>query len=139
MTVVGADLRLAITQQYVEAAAAQRRLVTAREQASNARDALRAALVRVQAGRASPIEQQRADVLRRRPPKTPYPPRIGILMPAARASLTVVYPIFRGRDPARLPLAEQAIAVSCHPSVNGMAKKSRHDAQGTEQEATAAI
>lgn len=59
-----ADLRLAITQLYIEGAAAERRLVTAREQASIAREALRAAGVRVQAGRASPLEQQRADVLR---------------------------------------------------------------------------
>jgi cobalt-zinc-cadmium efflux system outer membrane protein len=59
-----ADLRLAVTQLYIQAAAAERRLVTAREQAGIAREALRAAGVRVQAGRASPLEQQRADVLR---------------------------------------------------------------------------
>lgn len=59
-----ADLRLAITQAYIEAVAAERRVVTAREQAEIAREALRAATVRVRAGRASPIEQQRADVLR---------------------------------------------------------------------------
>ncbi|MBD8698495.1 MULTISPECIES: TolC family protein [unclassified Sphingomonas] len=59
-----ADLRLAITQLYIEATAAERRLVTAREQAGIAREASRAAGVRVQAGRASPLEQQRADVLR---------------------------------------------------------------------------
>ncbi len=59
-----ADLRLAITQLYIEATAAERRLVTTREQAGIAREASRAAGVRVQAGRASPLEQQRADVLR---------------------------------------------------------------------------
>jgi cobalt-zinc-cadmium efflux system outer membrane protein len=59
-----ADLRLAITQIYVEAASAERRVVTAREQAGIASEALRAASVRVQAGRASPLEEQRADVLR---------------------------------------------------------------------------
>lgn len=59
-----ADLRLAITQLYIEGAAAERRLVTAGEQAGIAREALRAAGVRVQAGRASPLEQQRADVLK---------------------------------------------------------------------------
>jgi cobalt-zinc-cadmium efflux system outer membrane protein len=59
-----ADLRLAVTQLYVQAAAAERRVVTAREQAGIAVEALRAASVRVQAGRASPLEQQRADVLR---------------------------------------------------------------------------
>ena len=59
-----ADLRLAVTQLYIQAASAERRLVTAREQAGIAREALRAAGVRVQAGRASPLEQQRADVLR---------------------------------------------------------------------------
>ena len=59
-----ADLRLAVTQGYVEATAAERRVVTAREQAAIATEALRAANVRVRAGRASPIEEQRADVLR---------------------------------------------------------------------------
>ncbi|MFD1034809.1 TolC family protein [Sphingomonas hankookensis] len=62
--IVAADLRLAVTQSYVEAVAAERRLTTAREQADIAREALRAANVRVRAGRASPIEEQRADVLR---------------------------------------------------------------------------
>ena len=59
-----ADLRLAIPQAFIEAVAAERRVVTAREQAGIAREALRAASVRVRAGRASPIEEQRADVLR---------------------------------------------------------------------------
>lgn len=62
--VAAADLRLAVTQAYVEAAAAERRVVTAREQATIASEGLRAANVRVRAGRASPIEEQRADVLR---------------------------------------------------------------------------
>lgn len=62
--VAAADLRLAVTQTYVEATAAERRLVTAREQVGIAREALRVARVRVRAGRASPIEEQRADVLR---------------------------------------------------------------------------
>ena len=62
--IAAADLRLAVTQTYVDAVAAERRLTTAREQAAIAREALRAASVRVRAGRASPIEQQRADVLR---------------------------------------------------------------------------
>lgn len=62
--IAAADLRLAVTQSYVEAVAAERRLTTAREQADIAREALRAASVRVRAGRASPLEQQRADVLR---------------------------------------------------------------------------
>jgi cobalt-zinc-cadmium efflux system outer membrane protein len=62
--IIGADVRLQVTQLYVEAIAAERRLVTARDQARIAGDALRAASVRVQAGRASPLEQQRADVAR---------------------------------------------------------------------------
>jgi cobalt-zinc-cadmium efflux system outer membrane protein len=62
--IVEADLRLAVTQSYVEAVAADRRLTTAREQGAIAAEALRAASVRVRAGRASPIEQQRADLLR---------------------------------------------------------------------------
>lgn len=59
-----ADLRLAVIRAYAEAAAAERRLVTARDQVRIAADALRAAQVRVQAGRASPIEVRRADVAR---------------------------------------------------------------------------
>ena len=59
-----ADLRLVVTQAYVEAVAAERRLLTAREQAALAGEALRAARVRVRAGRASPMEEQRADVVR---------------------------------------------------------------------------
>jgi cobalt-zinc-cadmium efflux system outer membrane protein len=59
-----ADLRLRVTQAYNDAAAAQRRAVIAREQVGIATEALRAARVRVQAGRASPLEEQRADVAR---------------------------------------------------------------------------
>ncbi len=59
-----ADIRLQVTQLYVEAAAAERRLVTARDQSRIAAEAFNAARVRVQAGRASPIEEQRADVAR---------------------------------------------------------------------------
>lgn len=59
-----ADLRFSVIQAYAQAAAAQQRLVTARDQARIAAEALRAAQVRVQSGRASPIEVQRADVAR---------------------------------------------------------------------------
>lgn len=59
-----ADLRFAVTQAYAAAAAAQQRLVTARDQARIAAEGLRAANVRVEAGRASPIEVQRSDVAR---------------------------------------------------------------------------
>ncbi|ETI65154.1 transporter [Sphingobium sp. C100] len=59
-----ADLTLAITQSYNEAATAEHRLTVARDQARIAAEAFRVARVRVTAGAASPIEQQRADVLR---------------------------------------------------------------------------
>ncbi|WP_454885866.1 TolC family protein [Sphingomonas oryzagri] len=59
-----ADLRLAVTQAYVEAVAADRRLAAAREQAGIADQGVRAAHVRVAAGSASPLEEQRAEVLR---------------------------------------------------------------------------
>jgi outer membrane protein, heavy metal efflux system len=59
-----ADLTLRVTQAYVAAVAAERRLGISREQAGIAAETFRAASVRVSAGRASPIEQQRADVLR---------------------------------------------------------------------------
>ena len=59
-----ADLTLRVTQAFVAAVAAERRLGVARDQAGIAAEAFRAAGVRVRAGRASPIEEQRADVLR---------------------------------------------------------------------------
>ncbi len=59
-----ADIRVQVTQLYVEAVAAERRLTTARDQARIAAEVLRGAGVRVQAGRASPLEQQRANVSR---------------------------------------------------------------------------
>ncbi|VVS97475.1 Transporter [Sphingomonas aurantiaca] len=62
--IVAADIRVQVTQLYVDAVAAERRLVTARDQARIAAEVLRGASVRVQAGRASPLEQQRADVAR---------------------------------------------------------------------------
>ncbi|WP_240699154.1 TolC family protein [Sphingomonas sp. AAP5] len=64
LVIAVADIRLAVTQAYIEAVAADRRVTTAREQAGIAGEAARAAGIRVRAGRASPIEQQRADVLR---------------------------------------------------------------------------
>jgi len=60
--VVAADVRLQVTSLYIEAIAADRRLATVRDQLKIAEDALRAARVRVQAGRASPLEEQRADL-----------------------------------------------------------------------------
>jgi len=62
--ITAADVRVAVTQLYVEAIASERRATTARDQAQIAGEALRAASIRVQAGRASPLEQQRADVAR---------------------------------------------------------------------------
>ncbi len=62
--IVAADIRVQVTQLYVEAVASERRLVTARDQARIAAEVLRGAGVRVQAGRASPLEEQRADVAR---------------------------------------------------------------------------
>ncbi|WP_294293002.1 TolC family protein [uncultured Sphingomonas sp.] len=62
--IIQADLRLRVTQAYNDAAASQRRVVTAREQVGISNEVLRAARVRVAAGRASPLEEQRADVAR---------------------------------------------------------------------------
>ena len=59
-----ADLRLKVTQAFVEAAAAERRLGIARDQRDIASEGLRGARLRVRAGRASPLEEQRADVQR---------------------------------------------------------------------------
>jgi hypothetical protein len=57
---MAADMRLQLSQLYVDAAAAERRLTT--KDQSRIAGGARAASVRVQAGRASPLEQQRADV-----------------------------------------------------------------------------
>ncbi len=59
-----ADIRLQVTELYVNTLAAERRLTTALDQARIANEAQNAARVRVRAGRASPIEEQRADVTR---------------------------------------------------------------------------
>lgn len=59
-----ADLRLRVTQAYNEAVASERRLLIASDQQRIAAEGLRAANVRVRAGRASPLEEQRADVAR---------------------------------------------------------------------------
>ena len=59
-----ADLRLRVTQTYPAAIAAQRRVGIAQDQVVIAAEVLRGARVRVQAGRASPLEEQRADVAR---------------------------------------------------------------------------
>lgn len=59
-----ADLRLRVTRSYVVALAARRRLGIARDQRGIAAEVLRVASVRVRAGRASPLEEQRADVAR---------------------------------------------------------------------------
>lgn len=62
--ILRADLKLAVTEIYIEAVAAEERMGTAREQVRIAAEAFRAADVRVRAGRASPIEVQRAEVAR---------------------------------------------------------------------------
>lgn len=53
--IIAADVRVQVTQLYVEAISAERRVETARDQSRIAGDALRAAGIRVQAGRASPL------------------------------------------------------------------------------------
>ncbi|AOF98673.1 outer membrane efflux family protein (plasmid) [Blastomonas sp. RAC04] len=63
-TVALADLRLRVTQAYIEATAADRRLAVTMEQRDIALESLRVANARVRAGRASPLEEQRADVVR---------------------------------------------------------------------------
>lgn len=60
--VARADLRLRVTEAYIEAVAWQRRSVTAEEQVAVATEGLRVARVRVRAGRASPLEESRAGV-----------------------------------------------------------------------------
>lgn len=57
-----ADVELRVTQAYIEAAAAERRLGIAQQQVGIANEALRVATDRVQVGDTSPIDQQRAEV-----------------------------------------------------------------------------
>lgn len=59
-----ADIRLQVTELYIEAAAAEVRVAIAEDQYRIAGDTARAATIRVQAGRASPLEQERAEVAR---------------------------------------------------------------------------
>jgi cobalt-zinc-cadmium efflux system outer membrane protein len=62
--ILAADAALAVRQAYIEAVSADRRLAVMRDQAAIAAEASRAARVRVTGGAASPIDQQRAEVLR---------------------------------------------------------------------------
>lgn len=57
-----ADIRLQVTELYVAAAAAEARVAIADDQLRIATETARVAGVRVQAGRASPLEQERAEV-----------------------------------------------------------------------------
>ncbi|WP_439569638.1 TolC family protein [Sphingopyxis sp.] len=59
-----ADIRLQVTELYVQASAAEVRVAIADDQYRIAGDTARAATIRVQAGRASPLEQERAEVAR---------------------------------------------------------------------------
>lgn len=59
-----ADVRLQVTQLYVAAVSGKWRAFNARDQLRIAEDALSVARARIQAGRASPIEEQRAYVAR---------------------------------------------------------------------------
>lgn len=59
-----ADIRLQVTELYIGAAAAEVRIAIAEDQYRIAGDMARVATIRVQAGRASPLEQERAEVSR---------------------------------------------------------------------------
>jgi len=61
-----ADIRLQMTELYIQASAAEVRVAIAEDQYRIAGDTARAATIRVQAGRASPLEQERAEVARLR-------------------------------------------------------------------------
>jgi cobalt-zinc-cadmium efflux system outer membrane protein len=59
-----ADIRFQVTELYIQASAAEVRVAIAEDQYRIAGDTARAATIRVQAGRASPLEQERAEVAR---------------------------------------------------------------------------
>jgi cobalt-zinc-cadmium efflux system outer membrane protein len=62
--ILAADTALGVRQAYIEALAAERRLRAMRDQAGLADEVFRVARVRVTGGASSPIDQQRAEVLR---------------------------------------------------------------------------
>ncbi len=64
LAIAEADIRLQVTELYVAAVAAEERLAIARDQRDIAESGAKAAAARVEAGRASPIEAQRANVAR---------------------------------------------------------------------------
>ena len=64
IAVARADLRLRVTQAYNDGVATERRFGVAHDQLRIADESMRAASMRVRAGRASPLEEQRADVAR---------------------------------------------------------------------------
>jgi cobalt-zinc-cadmium efflux system outer membrane protein len=59
-----ADIRFQVTELYIQASADEVRVAIAEDQYRIAGDTARAATIRVQAGRASPLEQERAEVAR---------------------------------------------------------------------------
>lgn len=61
-TIMRADVRLRVTQAYIEAVAADRRLTIARDQLRIANESLRVARDRVTVGESSPIDEQRTSV-----------------------------------------------------------------------------
>jgi cobalt-zinc-cadmium efflux system outer membrane protein len=114
-----ADIRLQVTQLYVDAVAAERRLVTAKDQARIAADVHRAARIRVQAGRASPIEEQRADVARLYAEATVE--RAARLEQAARANLArrIGQPAVGKLDPSALDLLPPGYGPESPASASG--------------------
>jgi cobalt-zinc-cadmium efflux system outer membrane protein len=120
-----ADVRLQVTQFYVETVAAKWRALTAKDQLYIASQAFQAAQVRVRAGRASPIEEQRADVARLNAEagltrsqrladaaQTNLERRIGMSTTGVldMTALDKVPPVFYG--PVKLPSAQGTLAMA---------------------------
>ena len=103
-----ADLRLQVTSLYVDAVAADRRAATTRDLSGIAAEALRGARVRVQAGRASPIEEQRAEIARLNAEAAAQ--RASRLAEAARANLgrRIGRPVAGALDDAALDHIDRA-------------------------------
>ena len=114
-----ADIRLQVTQLYAEAIAAERRLFIARDQDRIARDVFNAARGRVQAGRASPLEEQRADVALLNAQANVE--RTARLAEAARAnlSLRIGQPVVGRLDVGWLDKLPQAHGPAVPPSASG--------------------
>lgn len=117
--ITAADIRLQLTELYIAAVSSERRLDVVRDQARIAAEAADAARARVQAGRASPIEEQRANVARLNAGASAEQARL--LLEAARANLArrIGQPVSGALDRQWLEAIPASLDVPVSPSAAG--------------------